>query len=532
MNVGKRIAAAVLALTLLMVPLAGCGEKKDNIQPLRIATADMPHTFDPALVDTDTEKTVVVHLFENLMKLTEGGVVCAQAKSYTCSDNLDGTETYRFTLRTDIRWSDGKAVTAEDFIYAWQRLVDPETASPNSALLNMVAGYEEAAAGNLDALQVWADDTFTLVVVLNCHCPYFLSSICTAAATMPVRADAAEKENWSMSRSTLVSNGAYHVSSWVDNEMAISLTEDYYDAKRIGSEKLEFRFNTPRDKAMADYDDGTVDVVMESGRTENSRLSYKPEVSLLLINQMAFTLRREEMRQAMSLVIDRNTVCGALNERYIPADGLVPYGTMSTEGGDFRELSGAVIDNNPEDYEANCALAAEKLEKIGYSRTVINELGTITMLHENSQLQTGVAENVQKMWREKLGLQVTLKPVGPEELQNALESGEFTIALTAIVSDRNDASAYLKRFNSSDSQNYGMYYSNAYDMLIRVTESANSIAARDAYMEDAEKMLLQSGYVIPLYNDTHNWLVRDGLVGALDNGQDAHYFAYVRELTE
>lgn len=532
MRVGKQITAALLVLSLLVLPLTGCGEKQEDILPLRIAMADIPDTFDPAMVNTDTEKTVVVHLFENLMKLTEGGVVCAQAKSYTCTDNLDGTETYRFTLRTDTKWSDGKAVTAEDFIYAWQRLVDPETASPSRALLNMVAGYEEAAEGDLDALQVWADDSFTLVVVLNCHCPYFLSSICTAAATMPVRADAVEKEDWSMHRATLIGNGAYHVRNWVDNELLVSMAEDYYDAKRISTEKLEFHFGVARDKAMAAYQDGALDVVMESDRTEDAQLSYKPEVSLLLVNQMAFTLRHEELRQAMSLVIDRSAVCAALNERYIPADGLVPYGTMSTEGGDFRELGGAVIDNNPEDYEANCALAAEKLEAIGYTRNVISELGTITLLHENSPLKTSVAENVQKMWREKLGLQVTLKPVGAEELKSTLENGEFTIALVTVASDRNDASAYLKRFSSSDDENYGMYYSKAYDMLIRVTESASSLEARDAYMEDAEKLLLESGFAIPLYNDTHNWLVRDGLVGALDNGQDAHYFAYVRELAE
>ena len=532
MKMLKRITAAVLALTMLLVPLAGCSEKEECIQPLRIAMADVPDTFDPAKVDTDTEKTVVVHLFENLMKLTEGGVVCAQAKSYTCTDNLDGTETYRFVLRTDIKWSDGKAVTAEDFVYAWQRLVDPETASPSRDLLNMVAGYELAAEGDPDALQVWADDSFTLVVVLNCHCPYFLSSICTAAATMPVRADVVEEENWSMYRTTLVGNGAYHVTNWVDNKMSVSLAENYYDAKRISAENLEFRFGVLRKAAMEAYQEGALDVVMESDRTETSQLSYKPEVSLLLVNQMAFTLWYEELRQAMSLVIDRNAICASLNESYIPADGLVPYGTMSTEGGDFRDLGGAVIDNVPENYEANCALALEKLDSIGYSREVIGNLGTITLLHENTPQQTNVAENVQKIWREKLGLQVTLKPVGAEDLQSALESGEFTIALLTVASDRNDASAYLKRFSSGNKENYGMYYSKAYDMLIRVIESANSLVARDAYMEDAEKMLLQSGYVIPLYNDTHNWLVRDDLVGALDNGQDAHYFAYVREVKE
>ena len=530
MKKATRIASAVLALILLL-SLMGCKENRDHVLQLRIATAEKPATLDPAMVEKDVEKTVVVHLFENLMKLTESGAVCGQAKSYVCTDNLDGTETYRFTLRSDAKWSDGKAVTAEDFVYAWQRLLAPETESPNKQMLNMVAGYEDAVAGDPTALQVWAEDTMTLVVVLNCHCPYFLSGICTAAATMPVRADAVEKENWAMHRATLVTNGVYQVTKWVDSILTMTLLDNYYDVKRIGAQELEFHFNMAQSTAMNCYENGEVDVVMESAQTENSRLSYRSNVGVLLINQMASTLRKEELRQAMSLVLDRTAICAELGEHYIPAEGLVPYGTASTAGGDFRALSGAVIDNQAENYETNCTAAVERLKGVGYIKTIIESLGTITLLYENNPLQTAVAGALQKTWQEKLGLRVTLKSATAEEMKAALESGEFTMALTDIDSDRNDPSAYLKQFCSDSDKNYGMYYSNAYDMLIRVTESAGNVSARDAYMEDAERLLLESGYVIPLYNDTHNWLVRDGLAGALDNGQDTHYFAYVRELT-
>lgn len=533
MKKSKRMVSALLALLMLLMLPAGCGKEENDFLQLRIATADTPQILDPAMVNTDVEKTLVVHLFENLMKLTKNGVVCGQAKGYTCTDNLDGTETYRFTLRSDIKWSDGKAVTAQDFVYAWQRLVAPEINSPNRELLNMVAGYEEAASGNLDALQVWADDTLTLVVVLNCHCPYFLSSICTAAATMPVRADVVDKDDWSVDRAALVTNGAYQVQTWSNDKMSMSMVPNYYDAKRICTQKLEFHFGMARDVAMAAYENGEMDVVMESSRTETSLLSYRPAVSVLLINQMASTLKKEELRQAMSLVLDRNAICTGLGGTFIPADGLIPYGTASTEGGDFRTVSGVVIDNDPENYEARCASAKEKLESIGYyANAVMENLGTITLLYANIPQQIIVAESLQKMWQEKLGLNVTLSPVSTEDMRNALETGEFTMALTRIESDRNDASAYLKCFCSSSEENYGMYYSNAYDMLMRVIESANNVTARDAYMEDAEKLLLESSYVIPLFNDTHNWLVRDGLADAFDNGQDAHYFAYVRRDTE
>lgn len=532
----KRGLTGLLALLMLLSIVTGCGEKQVDTLQLRITTTDVPNTLDPAMVDTDTEKTVAVHLFENLMKPTDSGAACGQAKNYTCVDNLDGTETYRFILRTDNKWSDGKAVTAQDFVYAWRRLVDPETASPNRELLNMVAGYEKAAEGDLEALQVWAEDTLTLVVVLNCHCPYFLSSICTAAATMPVRADAVEQENWSVQRQTLLTNGAYRVSDWVENDLTLSAMDTYYDTKRIEARELLFRFGVAQEAAMSYYENGEIDVVMESDQTEDSRLSYRSEVQVLLVNQMAGMLRKEELRQAMSLVLDRNAICAELGEHYIPADGLVPYGTASTEGGDFRTLSGAIIDNNPEDYEANCAAAKEKLAQINYvspvSASPISEpVDTIPLLHTNFPMQVLVAQTLQKTWQEKLGLHVTLQEVTTEEMQSALESGEFVLALTSIDSDRSDASAYLKRFRSDSRENYGMYYSNPYDMLMRVTESANSLVARDAYMEDAERMLLESGHVIPLYNDTHNWLVRKDLVGALDNGQGVHCFTYVR-LTE
>ena len=102
------------------------------------------------MVTTDSERIVVSHLYENLMKLSSDGqggsrVEAGAARKYACTDNSDGTQTYTFTLR-DMKWSDGQKVTAADFVYAWQRLADPATASPNAALLEMVRGIGRFAA--------------------------------------------------------------------------------------------------------------------------------------------------------------------------------------------------------------------------------------------------------------------------------------------------------------------------------------------------------------------------------------------------
>jgi oligopeptide transport system substrate-binding protein len=143
----KKITAMLLAL-LMVVGLTACGAQEEVFA----VCVDLPEelaTLDPAMVTNDAERTVVSHLYENLMKLThlgEGQVGLANglAANYECVNNLDGTQTYTFSLRPGITWSDGEPVKAEDFVYAWQRLADPKTESPNAEVLEMVAGYAEA----------------------------------------------------------------------------------------------------------------------------------------------------------------------------------------------------------------------------------------------------------------------------------------------------------------------------------------------------------------------------------------------------
>ncbi len=163
------------------------------------AFVSQAESFDPAFAVTQGEKTAVLHMYENLMKPGGAGVVQGMAKSYTCTDNLDGTETYTFMLRSDAKWS-------------WQRLVDPATESPNASLLEMVKGYETAAAGAPESLAVSAPEETKLVVELNCHCPDFVKNICTATATMPLRADLTENGSWG------ISNGAYQKAKWKDKK--------------------------------------------------------------------------------------------------------------------------------------------------------------------------------------------------------------------------------------------------------------------------------------------------------------------------
>lgn len=545
----KRLLSLVLALAVVLTT-AGCGTVEPDRMTVRAALVDAPITLDPARAFTETEKTVAANLYENLMKQTLTGIAAGQAASYEYTDNMDGTETYSFTLRNDIYWSDGKKVTAHDFVYAWQRLVDPETKSPHASILNMVAGYADAVAGDPAALQVRAADDRTFVVTISGHCSYFLSVVCTAVCTMPVRADvagtadaaddsadvqsadAAEPEplpDWSMDAATLLTNGPYAASRMTDEGVSLTQTDKYYDAKRLGPDEIDFVYAADTEAAMALYDSGDVDFVLDAGEAEGAVEASAAAVSTVLINQMATSLS-DSMRTAMSMVIDRGALAelaGESGEVYRAADGLIPYGIVTSEGKSFREVNGAVIDNDAEQYDARCQAAAELLSRAGYTPTMLERMSPVTLLYESTGSNAKIAQALQSVWRDKLGIRISVRGVSPEEMMTTLRNGEFSLALTNVSGDRNTALSYLNRFSSSQQENYGQFYSNAYDILIRTAANSSSDEARDAYLADAEKMLLDSGYVIPLYNETYTWLLRDTLTGIQTDGMGVYYFQHV-----
>lgn len=545
----KRLLSLVLALAVVLTT-AGCGTVEPDRMTVRAALVDAPITLDPARAFTETEKTVAANLYENLMKQTLTGIAAGQAASYEYTDNMDGTETYSFTLRNDIYWSDGKKVTAHDFVYAWQRLVDPETKSPHASILNMVAGYADAVAGDPAALQVRAADDRTFVVTISGHCSYFLSVVCTAVCTMPVRADvagtadaaddsadvqsadAAEPEplpDWSMDAATLLTNGPYAVSRMTDEGVSLTQTDKYYDAKRLGPDEIDFVYAADTEAAMALYDSGDVDFVLDAGEAEGAVEASAAAVSTVLINQMATSLS-DSMRTAMSMVIDRGALAelaGESGEVYRAADGLIPYGIVTSEGKSFREVNGAVIDNDAEQYDARCQAAAKLLSRAGYTPTMLERMSPVTLLYESTGSNAKIAQALQSVWRDKLGIRISVRGVSPEEMMTTLRNGEFSLALTNVSGDRNTALSYLNRFSSSQQENYGQFYSNAYDILIRTAANSSSDEARDAYLADAEKMLLDSGYVIPLYNETYTWLLRDTLTGIQTDGMGVYYFQHV-----
>lgn len=536
----KRPVAALLAAVLLLGLLSGC--HRENGVSFRVAMGSVPATLDPALAATDEEKTVVSHLFENLMKLQSDGsggttAVNGVARSYQCDTTAEGQETYTFKLRSSAAWSDGTKVTAQDFVYAWKRLVDPLTGSKNARILDMVAGYSAARTGE-DALQVSAPDDETFVVALSGRCPYFIDSVCTAAATMPVQSAAAARENWSMSPDTLVTNGPYTVASWENDTMLLQQTDGYHDARRLGPMSISFRFTADAKTANSLFEKGDADFVLGltdeavAKKIDSWMPDYYPETSVVLLNQLSDLTSNENVRRAMGLVIDRNAIAELLGSRtHLAAEELVTWGIRSTTGGQFRDF-GSAVDNDSENYEKNCQTAQELMKEAGYTATKLKSLTPVIMLYESDGTADSLALLLQKTWKEKLGLSVTLKGVSSEEITQALERGEYTLAALCVTSDRNDATGFLNRWRMGEEDNYANFTSSAYDMLLRVAAVSASQEARDAYLEDAERLLIEKGNVIPMYCSTRSWSLSESFTGVFGDGLGRYFFTGVHKASK
>ena len=548
----KQIAALVLALLMLMMTAAGCAQEVEETQglELRAAFIEQPETFDPAYATTEEERTVTGHLFENLMKYTAAGLVNGQAAEYTVTTNDDGTETYTFTLRDDIYWSDGVAVTAEDFVFAWQRLVAPQVASPHASLLKVVAGYEDAIEGDVEALQVSAPNSRTFEVTLVERCPYFLSGICTDTATMPVRATvvppltylddlkaAGEDEevesvvlpDWTDSKTTLITNGAYSVRNYNANHLTVVEKEDYYDSRRLTVKEIDFFFAENLERAMSSYEKGESDFVLKSGNDEGSVEVMQAEVSVLAVNQMSSL--SESVRQALTLALDRNAIAAAVGTKFVGLEGLIPEGITTISGSQFRQMNGVVLPCDEESVEKNRLHAQELVAPLNRGGiSIMERLGVLTLVYESNFVNSRIAQQVKQQWKDVLGVSVELVSITAEEMDEALGSGAFTIALMSVSDESNTAIGYLDHYVSDSPENYGQHYSNAYDILLRAAMASESVEARDAYLADAERLLLESGYVIPLCGTVYRYLMRSDLMGLLCNDMGTYNFSAVTEI--
>ena len=548
----KRRLALLLAAALCAAALSGCDRNGDALE-LSVWVGGAPEELDPIYAGQTADQTILVHLYENLMRRTAAGVTEGMARSAESEENPDGTVTWTFQLR-DAEWSDGRQVLAADFVYAWQRLADPANGSPSASLLSVVAGYDAVReTGDATLLQVTAEDDRTLVVVLNGNYSWFLTEVCTSPATMPLRQDlvaggaepeetaedaeaepeAVETEPWWSDLSALVTNGPYQVSGYQAGEsLTLTASETYHDGVS-GPQTLTFHFAETAEEGQALYDAGTVDFLGAlpeerlAALVEEESPALTPELGVraVIFNCAQDTLMDARVRLALSLVIDRTAAAEAAGPAARAAEGLIPPGVPESEEADFRATGGTLLDNAPEHREKLAEQARALLEEAGYAD--VQDLGELEYLYVDEGNSAAVAQSLVDAWRSALGLRVTARAVTAEELDTALRDGTFSLAETEVRALGNDAECFLLQWASTSPENRARYANSAYDTLLSVIAGAEDETARLGCLHDAEALLLEEGAVAPLYTTVTAWTLRDGLTGVLRDGRGWFSFAAV-----
>ncbi|HEX3430771.1 MAG TPA: peptide ABC transporter substrate-binding protein [Rhizomicrobium sp.] len=482
-----------------------------------------PDTLDPALYSASYEDTIVGDLFVGLF--TENAAarpVPGAAESYRVSD--DGL-TYTFRLR-DHRWSDGVPVTAEDFVFALRRVVDPKTAAQYASFLYPIRNAERVNAGRapLEALGVRAIDARTLEIACDVQVPYveeLLSRPC--AYPVPRHVIARHGDGWT-DPGVMVGNGPYRLKEWIPNEhVALEWNPSFYDAKNVKIRRVVIHPTQDYAAALTRFRTGELDIDVNVPSQDigwvkrnlpgTMHIAPYALTEYVLFNVRAKPVNDVRVRTALSLAIDRDAivdrVMGAGEQAawsFVPPQMPNYPGTAELR---FRGLS----------MEARRARARQLLAEAGYgpARPLAFDFNITT---ESTTRLIAVA--VQSMWKQ-IGAEVRMVPSDEKDHYNVLLKQNFSVAWAAWVADYLDANNFLTLLSTASGiLNNGAYSNPAFDALIARSDSIRNPKERGACLSQAEQIALDDAAVAPIDFGVTRTLLAPAIRGWVDNPVNIH----------
>ena len=505
---------------------------------LAVQVGPNPETIDPALNSAADGANIIVHAYEPLMIVDpDNKIVGGQAESFDVSE--DGL-TYTFHLRDGLKWSDGTPLTAEDFVYSWKRLADPNTAAPyGEDMLGYVKGYEEAAAGNLDALAVSAPDDKTFVVELEVPCVYF-SKLITHASMVPVQKATIEAngDQWTLKPETYVSNGPLKMVEWVPgSHITFAKNENYWNASKVTLNTLKFVLMEDANAAYSAYQSGEVSMIKTLPTEEIPSLRNTEDFqigSTMGTYYISFQTQKEpfnnpDVRKALSLAIDRDYVANTVMQGiYAPAKNFVGPGISDAENGSSfedvtRKNNGADF-FNVDDHDADITKAKELLAKAGYPDG--QGFPTIEYMTNDQLFHKPLAEYLQSCWKEALGITMDIKIVEWSTFTPTRRAGDFQIARNGWLLDYDDPSNMLNLLKSTSGNNDGKYNNPEVDKKLDEANSTPDVAKHYALLHDAENMILEDSAIAPVAYYSQPWLQDPKLKGTWYSPYGYWFFQY------
>lgn len=465
-----------------------------------------PRTIDPALNNALDGANVDVNIFDGLLRVGfNDSPEPACAESWDISP--DGM-TWTFHLRDNLKWSDGKSLTASEFRDGFIRVLNPETGSPYAYLAFFIKNGEAFYNSKAESKDVGihAPDDRTLILELEYQNPLLLDYL-SFQIFVPVRNDIISKysSSWANKPETLISNGAFKLDSWKHGdggEIVLVKNPNYWDAENVKVNRLRFVNINDENTAMAAFKAGRIDYMSTIPSAMRPLLLNRGEAVSLPSLGTAFCIFNVErkpfddvrVRRAFNLAVYRKVIAEKIllgGEK--PATGLVCYLVPgSTESQDFRTEGGAFL---PED--ADVKEARRLLAEAGYPNG--KNFPHVSYKYNSNPGNKALAETLQAMWKSVLGVEVELLN---EEWKVFLETKrrkDFDIAREAWILDFNDAAGILEIFITDGAQNQTNYSNPKFDEAMKKAAHETDRANRIKYLHEAESILMEDLPVLPIY---------------------------------
>lgn len=472
------------------------GSTDADTTTLRIGLHGDTGGFDPQTGTSGTPQYVIKPTYRGLFSVAgDGSLKNEICESYTVSD--DGL-VYTFTLRDDAKWSDGVPVTAADFVYGWQRNLDPELACAYSNLLGAIVNFDACLVGDkpVEELGVKALDDTTLEVTLSHTQPYFVQ-MTTFSPFYPVREDKVptNSSTWSITDvENVVTNGPMKFESYSQNEKVVLVRNpEYYAPEEYGTvERMEFYYIADAQTSVAAFVNNELDVainVPSDIAATHDNPNEVVEVPYLVSVCYVFTGRNPvlddvRVRQAINKAINREQICEILGVGNTPIYGLVPPGiTNPATGEDFRAEGGDLIGED-------VAEAQQLLADAGYPNG--EGFPELTFLSSNTTRNSDIALAIQSMLKENLGITINLQLLESQAFNAERRAGNFDICALGTSADYNDPTTWLSLYDSSTEyiQMVAGYSTPEFDELLHAADLELDQAKRFEMLHEAERILV------------------------------------------
>ena len=479
-------------------------------QSLRVRLPDGPRSLDPALAQDERELAVVRQFSEPLLKPTADlrDVQPAAAESYTVSSDL---LTYTFHLRGNGRYADGMPVKAQDFVFAWRRLIDPRTAAPHADFFaSLVQGGEEANALDakhdadridpaLDKLGLKAVDDLTFQVTLAVP-----ASQAKWIAAMP---EGGPLRPEMLKAPGTTGNGPFRVSETAKDHVALAPNSSYWGGRPTLS-SLTFTFGSDA-AAVAKYKAGELDLVVSPPDPVSADVVRVPELTTFWFdfNTARTPFQDTRVRLAFAMAIDREAIVNdQFKGRAAAATTLIPRGMDG-----YRPEDGRPQETNP-------TAAKQLLDAVGVPA---DQLSALPLIVRDRPLDRALAEAVAAQWTKALGVSVAIQPLNAVDYSQRLRSGDFALAgPTGWTADYPDQRDFFDLFRSNDGNNGARWRNSRYDALVRVADMEPDAAKREALYNQALQLLVSDAPVAFLVQRWQWSLEKPYISGAPVNSAD------------